>query len=502
MKGRNQQRSGKVELASASLGGIDAGAVVVGIDLGDRVSDACLYAQGAVIGHYRFAMTPEGVRAAFEGRGYGRIAMEAGAQSGWVARLLTELGYAPLVANTWKVKAISANERKSDRNDALMIARIAALDPALLYPVHQRSAAHADAFAALKARDVAVRARARFIHTIRSLSKSLGVRLRRTTSEAFVHREQDVPEPLQPFVSPLFRVLEQINEQIRAYDDTIERLGREHFPESLLVRQVHGVGPITALAYVLVVEDPNRFPCSRDVAAYLGLVPRRDQSGGSDKQLGISKTGNAFLRRLLVQSAQYILGPFGIDSRLRRWGHKLAERGGANARKRAVVATARKLAVVLLRLWKQRSTYIPLHGLDAAGDVPLDTNPQTAVPGDCAASLDARRRAPDCSTPDGSDPIVHRGLVGPYESADRSGDSGVVSDGPKQAPVDPVRRRAVNRPSGSTPAPVTPSAPAAPACAGDPTGTCATSGQSVPALVRGSTKRRTSSGETNVQPPP
>jgi transposase len=484
MKGRNQHRSGKVELATASLGGIDARAVVVGIDLGDRVSDACLYANGVVIGHYRFAMTPEAVRTAFEGRGYGRVAMEAGAQSGWVARLLTELGYAPLVANTRKVKAISANERKSDRNDALMLARIAALDPALLYPVHLRSAAYSDALAALKARDVVVRSRARLVHSVRSLSKGLGFRMRRTTPEAFVKREHEVPEALLPAVSPMFRLLREFNDQVRVFDEMIERMGREHFPATQILRKVHGVGPVTSLAYVLVVEDPNRFPNSRDVAAYLGLVPRRDQSGGSDKQLGISKTGNTFLRRLLVQSAQYILGPFGIDSRLRRWGHKLAERGGSNARKRAVVATARKLAVVLLGLWKRRSDYVPLHGLDASGAAPLDTNPQTAVPGDCAGSLDARRRAPDCSTPDGSDPIVHRGNSAPSESADRSGDFGVVSRGAQPDVATVVQARRTSRPSGSAQAPVTPSAPAAPACAGDPTDACTALGRSAALLTR------------------
>ena len=126
------------------------------------------------------------------------------------------------------------------------------------------------------------------------------------------------------------------------------------------MRAIQGVGEITALCFVLVIEDPQRFAKPREVGAFLGLVPKRDQSGKLDKRLGISKAGNTYLRCMLVQAAQYILGPFGPDCDLKRHGLQLVERGGRGAKRKAVVATARKLAVVLLTLWKEERDYEPL----------------------------------------------------------------------------------------------------------------------------------------------
>ena len=137
--------------------------------------------------------------------------------------------------------------------------------------------------------------------------------------------------------------------------------GREKYGHTALLRQVKGVGPITALAYVLTLENPQRFVKSRDVGPYLGLVPKQEDSGESQPQLGISKAGDTMVRKLLVGSAQYILGPFGPDTDLRRYGLRLCERGGKNAKKRAAVAVARKLAVLLHRLWVSGEVYEPLH---------------------------------------------------------------------------------------------------------------------------------------------
>jgi transposase len=111
---------------------------------------------------------------------------------------------------------------------------------------------------------------------------------------------------------------------------------------------------------LLTIQDPARFKKSRFAAAYLGLTPGKDQSGASDPQRHITKAGDPFVRRLLVQCAQLMLGPFGKDTDLRRWGLHLAERGGKNGKKRAVVAVARKLAVLLHRLLATGSTYQPI----------------------------------------------------------------------------------------------------------------------------------------------
>ncbi|MCA1837827.1 MAG: transposase, partial [Actinobacteria bacterium] len=150
-------------------------------------------------------------------------------------------------------------------------------------------------------------------------------------------------------------------ERIKDYERKLEALAQEHYPETMLLRQVRGVGPLTALTFVLTLEDPKRFQKSRAVGAYLGLAPAKNQSGERDLQQRISKEGDEMLRRLLVGSAHYILGPFGEDSDLRRHGEKIAQRGGKSAKKRAVVALARKLSVLLHHLWISGEAYEPLY---------------------------------------------------------------------------------------------------------------------------------------------
>ena len=166
---------------------------------------------------------------------------------------------------------------------------------------------------------------------------------------------------------PVLETNASLTERIKAYERKLEALAEEHHPETKLLRQVRGVGPLSALAFVLTLEDPERFEKSRAVGAYLGLVPGKDQSGESDPGKRISGEGDEMLRRLLVSSAHYILGPFGPDSDLRRHGEKIAGRGGKNAKKRAVVAVARKLSVLLHRLWITGEAYEPLHNARLSG---------------------------------------------------------------------------------------------------------------------------------------
>jgi transposase len=158
-------------------------------------------------------------------------------------------------------------------------------------------------------------------------------------------------------LEPLLETVDHLTRTIRRMDREIERLGQERYPETQLLRQVTGVGPITALYYVLTLEDPNRFAKSRSVGAYLGLCPKQRDSGTQQPQLRITKAGDVLLRRLLVNAAQYILGPFGPDTDLRRAGLRMAERGGKAAKKRAVVAVARRRAVLLHRLWVTGEEY-------------------------------------------------------------------------------------------------------------------------------------------------
>ena len=236
------------------------------------------------------------------------------------------------------------------------------VDPQSLYPIRHRSREVRQDLVVLRARDALVSVRTELINTTRGLVKSMGTRLPRCSSPSFAEKVKDaIPVEVGEALQPLVQLVETVNECIARYDQKIEELGRKKYGHTTLLRQVKGVGPIiTSLAYVLTLEDPQRFASSREVGPYLGLVPKQEDSGDSQPQLGISKAGDRMLRRLLVGSSQYMLGAFGPDSDLRRYGLRLCERGGKNAKKRAVVAVARKLAVLLHHLWVTGDVYQPL----------------------------------------------------------------------------------------------------------------------------------------------
>jgi transposase len=207
-----------------------------------------------------------------------------------------------------------------------------------------------------------VRARTGLVNTARGLAKSYGERLRGCNVRNMNPEKAKALSPeLQSALEPLLACIESVSEQIREYNERIEKLAQESYPQVALLKQIKGVGTLIALTFLLTLEDPHRFRKSRDVGCYLGLQPGRRKSGQSEPQMHISKEGDPYLRTLLVQGAQHILGPFGVDCDLRRWGLKLAERGGKNGKKRAIIATPRKLAVLLHRLWVSGEVYEPLH---------------------------------------------------------------------------------------------------------------------------------------------
>ncbi len=336
----------------------------IGLDLGDKKHSVCvLNADGEIIDERTITNHRESLRRLSLKYPGARIAHEVGSHSPWVSRFLKELGHEVIVANPRKLRAIYASDRKSDRNDARMLARIARLDPQLLYPVQHGSEEAQRDLLQIKLRDNLVRQRVDIISSVRFTLKSMGRSLPSPNTQCFVKRCRtilnDSDAPLLTMIEPSLQVIDLLTKNIRELDRAIERLCDEKYPHTRRLRQVMGVGAITSLSFVLTIEDPERFRQPRDVAAYLGLVPKRDQSGGLDKQLRISKAGDAYLRRLLVGAAQYILGPFGPDTDLRRHGLALAERGGARAKKKAVVAIARKLSVLLLALWKHERDYEP-----------------------------------------------------------------------------------------------------------------------------------------------
>lgn len=335
----------------------------VGLDLADRFTELCaLDAAGEVVERGRVRTTEDAFRRRFDGAASARIALEVGAHSPWVSRILRELDHEVIVANPRKLRLIYENDRKRDRADAEYLARVGRMDPELLAPVNHRGEQVQADRALFRARDQLVRIRTRLISHVRGSVKSWGKRLPSCSTMAFPGKvSEEIPEPLRPGLGPVVEQIDELNGRIRRFDDEIERLSAERYPETELLQQVDGVGPKCSLCYVLTIEDPTRFRKSRTVGAYLGLVPRQSDSGETERRGRITKSGDALCRRLLIQSAHYILGPFGTDSDLRRWGQKLEEEGGNGGRKRAAVALARKLAVLLHRLWVTGEVYEPLH---------------------------------------------------------------------------------------------------------------------------------------------
>jgi transposase len=340
--------------------------ITIGLDLGDKKHAICvLNKSGEIIDERSITNHRESLRRLSQKYPKARIALEVGTHSPWTSRLLGELGHDVIVANPRKLRAIYTSNRKSDQTDARMIARIARIDPELLFPVtHSTETAQRDLLQ-VKLRDNLVRQRVDIITSVRFTLKSLGIRLPSPNTASFAKRCRTLlageHAALLAMVEPSLQVLDLVTKSIRELERKIDELCAETYPQTERLRQVTGVGPITALTFVLTIGDPARFESMRDVAAYLGLVPKRDQSGECDKQLRISKAGDAYLRKLLVGSAQYILGPFGPDCDLRRHGLQLAARGGRAAKKKAVVAIARKLSVLLLTLWCREEVYESLH---------------------------------------------------------------------------------------------------------------------------------------------
>jgi transposase len=333
--------------------------VTIGLDLGDRQSHVYVIDdRGDCLGCSSVLTTEAALRAIFD-RSSCRVVLEVGTHSPWVSRLLRELGHEVLVANPSAMYGSRRRRKRNDRLDAEFLARTGRADPKLLYPIQHRSLTAQQQLEVLRARDILVRTRTKLINHVRGAVTSFGGRLPACDAGAFVRRVNTaIPDALRSALAPLLETLSEVTQRINAMERQVERLVA-HSPVAQRLSQPVGVGPLTALAYQLLIEDPTRFPRSRDVGAYFGLVPRLDESSNSQPQLRISKAGDPFGRRLLVGAAQYILGPFGPPCDLRRYGEAIALRGGRNAKKRAVVAVARKLAVLLHHLWLSEQPYDP-----------------------------------------------------------------------------------------------------------------------------------------------
>lgn len=353
----------KVSTAAASqIRNLSQPKLTIGLDLGDRSSCYCVLDEsGRIVVEHKVPTTAKGLQATFAAMPASRVALETGTHSPWVSRLLSRVGHDTIVAHARNVRLIGESRRKDDRLDAQTLARLARIDPQLLSPVKHRSVQAQADLTVIRARAGLVRARTALINSVRGLAKSYGQRLRSCNARNVdVDKASGLSPELQGALEPLLAAIEVLSEQIRVYNQRIEDLAATRYPEVTLLKQVKGVGTLIALTYVLTLEDRARFGKSRDVGCYLGLQPGRRNSGQCEPQMHISKEGDPYLRTLLVQGAQHILGPFGDDCDLRRWGLKLAERGGKSGKKRAIIAVARKLAILLHRLWVSGEVYEPL----------------------------------------------------------------------------------------------------------------------------------------------
>lgn len=333
-------------------------AETIGVDLGDKLSKyVILDEEGVTVEEGSFRNNVESMGKHFGGRGKARVAVEVGTQSAWIAREFAKLGHEVIVANARELKWITASDRKNDRNDALKLARLARADRNLLAPVEHRSAEQQGELGVIRARDALVKARTLLVNTARSLAKGFGLRLPASLTATFGARAlAGLAENLQMAMRGLLEQVDALSVKIGDYDRHIAEVAAKH-PEVERLASVPGVGTLTATAFVLTLGRGERFAHSRDVGSFLGLRPRQKQSGERDPQLGISKGGDKYLRKLLVQCAHHILGHWGKESSLRQWG--LSKSGGASGKKRAIVAVARKLAVLLHRMWTTGEIFKP-----------------------------------------------------------------------------------------------------------------------------------------------
>lgn len=410
----------------------------LGLDLSDRKAAACVMnATGEIVVEATIKLDPVTVAAFVRFHGVTDAVVETGTHSRWVALTLLDLGVGVVMADARRVELVTKNARKSDVNDARILARLLRADPTLLCPVHVRSVAAQAALDVLKMRSTFSAERVRAVNFVRGIAKSRTFHIASGTTGAFPERARlALPADLAASLDPKLRQVEFLTREIIGCDKRIASVAND-YPAVEILKTMYGIGVATALMFVLIIDDPARFRSSRDVGAYLGLVPRRDQSGRLDKSLGISKTGNAMLRRQLVNCAMQVCRATAPDSDLKRKAQRILDTGGSKVRKRAAVAIARTMAVVLHRMWVTSTAWEPLQqpaqapiALPArttntftdAIETPRPPDRPTPISGDCAKQLEAS--APPTTSGrrlqhPSSDSTMHRAAT-PTKSADRS----------------------------------------------------------------------------------
>lgn len=334
----------------------------IGLDVGDRFTYLCAVDErGEVVHELRLVTTPQDLSVYFRGKPRCLVLLESGTHSPWISRLLEGLGQEVIVAHARRLRVIAESDQKTDRIDAQMLAELGRTRSKLLKCVKHRSEQAQADLTQLRSRELLIRMRTKLVNHLRGTLKSFGVQAPRCDASCFHRRVRTViPPMLMDALKPVVDLASFVETEIRAMDRKLAQVATQRYPVTKFLREVDGVGPVTSLAFALTIEDPKRFPRSRAVGAYCGLTPKRRDSGDTRSQLGITKAGSRVLRACLVQCAQRILSKRGGDCDLRRFGLKICQRGGGNAKKRAVIAVARKLAVLLHRIWVTGEVYDPL----------------------------------------------------------------------------------------------------------------------------------------------
>ena len=349
----------------------------IGLDLGDQVSTYCvLDGAGEIVARGKVRTRAADLKRVLGVYKGSRLAMEVGTHSAWVSRVLEAEGLRVVVANARKVQLITESQHKNDDKDAEDLARLLRADPKLLSPIVHRGEEAQKDLTRIRARAGIVGARTKLINMARGLAKSMGKRLKSCDADAMGLKQVEGWEPQwAEILTPLLALIEATTLIIQGYDDQIEKCSEEKYPETKLLRQIPGVGALTATTFVLTLDDKDRIKQSRQVGPMLGMTPARRQSSDSDPELRISKEGDGYMRSLLVQCAQRIMSRRGPDCELKRFGLRIAgidpqrpvTKKDSKSRKRkkiAVVAVARKLGVLLHRLWVTGEVYDPFYATD------------------------------------------------------------------------------------------------------------------------------------------
>lgn len=328
----------------------------IGIDVHKMSSQICIQSEQGKLVERRIKTERQTLKEFFERRTKARIVLEASTESEWVARCLEGCGHEAIVAdpNFAPMYATRSRKVKTDRRDARALCEACRLGA--YRKAHRKSDESRQRTRQLQVREALVRTRARYVSLVRALLRQEGLRVKSSGIESFASKvkQLEMDDELQATLWPMLSMLEQLSEQIRKLDQGLKKQTADE-PTAARLQSVPGVGPITALSFVSLVDEVSRFASAKELRAYIGLVPREYSSGEKQGRGRITKTGNKRLRWLLVEAAWCILRLRKAETEpLRQWTMGIQKRRGKQI---AVVALARKLAGILYAMWRDGTSY-------------------------------------------------------------------------------------------------------------------------------------------------